>query len=101
MNKLCENWLAANKGSFGTQDGLPGEFHREGIFNTLRPHDPVAIVTPHGNVATGHVVMKGPAGWVASDDRTGGARPLICDETNTVWTSGLYFKGLQLRRRGQ
>jgi hypothetical protein len=92
MKTMCQNWLAGNKRNFGTHDGLPGEFHREFIFNCLGTGKIVAIETPHGSIATGRVVMRGPAGWVACDDRTGGAHPLICNERNTVWTPGLYFK---------
>jgi len=92
MRTDCQNWLRDYKGNFGTHDGLPSEFQREFIFNCLEPRKPVAIVTPHGNIETGRVVMRGPAGWVACDDRTGGALPLICDDRNTVWTSGLCFK---------
>jgi len=92
MRKDCQNWLERNRGHFGTHGGLPGEFHREFIFGCLGPGKPVAIETVHGQIVTGKVVMRGPAGWVACDDRTGGARPLICDERNTVWTTGIYFK---------
>ena len=92
MNKNCENWLKQNKAHFGSRDGLPGDFHREFIYNCLGPRDYVAIETPHGSIQTGRIVMKGPAGWVACDDRTGGARPLICTPENTVWCTGLYFK---------
>ena len=101
MRKACKDWLAKWAANFGTRDGLPGEFHRAGIFDMLGPQMAVAVVTPHGSVLTGRTVMKGPAGWVAADDRTRGACPLICNETNTVWTSGLYFKGAELKKRGQ
>lgn len=100
MRKACKNWLAKWKENFGTRDGLPGEFFRECLFNMLGPQMAVGIVTPHGSVVTGRTVMKGPAGWVACDDRTGGARPLICTDENVVWVPGVYFRGTKMRRRG-
>ena len=90
--KACSDWLAKHRGNFGSTDGLPGELYRKAIYNWLTPQVPVAIVTPHGQVVTGKIVMEGPAGWVACDDRTGGAHPLICGPDNTVWTPGLHFK---------
>ena len=80
-------WLAKNKHRFGTRDGLPGAFHRQVIFLQIKPRCRVAIVTPHGSVLVGRVVMRGPAGWVLNLGGPHGT-PGIADERNTVWCTG-------------
>lgn len=67
--------------------GLPGPFEREQLFNKIRPHSRVTIVTPHGSKLTGRAVMRGPAGWVLN---LGGAHgtPGIADEDNVVAVRG-------------
>jgi len=85
------------KHSFGTHDGLPGEFYRECLYNRLTFGSPVGIQTWHGNIVTGKVVMQGSCGWVCADDRSGGASPFIATKGNVVWTPGVYFKGATMR----
>ena len=89
-----QEWLKANKHLFGTHDGLPGEFHREVLFNQIKPHAIVAIVTPRGEVRQGRVVMKSRhGGWVLN---LGGAHgnPGLVDHRNCVYVGGasLYAK---------
>ena len=87
-------WLKKNKEKFGTQDGLPGAFQREMLFGLIKPGKMVMIELPGlGNdtavrIASGRVVMKGPAGWVLN---MGGAHgtPGIADERNVVWVVGV------------
>lgn len=82
-----EQWLAANKHKFGTTDGLPGEFHRECLFNLIKPGSTVGIITSHGSKLSGRVVMRGPAGWVFNAGGPHGT-PAIADERNTIYVGG-------------
>lgn len=83
-----EAWLAKNKHKFGTTDGLPGEFHREQLFNLIKPGSTVGIITPHGNKLHGRVVMRGPAGWVFGIAGSAHGQPAIADERNTIYVGG-------------
>jgi hypothetical protein len=53
----CARFLAKNKEIFGTRDGLPGEYHRRNLFRQARPGKQAAMVTDHGTVLVGRVVM--------------------------------------------
>lgn len=86
-NKNRENFLAKNKAKFGTHDGLPGAFHRECLFNQIGPQKQVSIVTPHGNIVDGRVVMRGPAGWVLNLGGKYGT-PGIATPENTIYVAG-------------
>ena len=88
MDARMETWLAKNKEKFGTQDGLPGEFHRETLFLQIKPRSKVGIITPHGSRITGKVVMRGPAGWVFAIDDTKHGQPEIASQKNTIWVAG-------------
>lgn len=87
-SKRMDNWLARNKERFGTQDGLPDEFHRKSLFALIKPHAKVGIITPHGSRLTGRVIMKGPAGWVIAIDGSRHGQPAIASPENTIWVSG-------------
>lgn len=79
--------MTANRAAFGTSDGYPGDHHREMIFKQIKPGGHVGILTQHGQLQVGRVVMKGPAGWVLNLGGTHGT-PGIADATNTVYVSG-------------
>ena len=57
MHNKVKAFLARNKELFGSNDGLPGDFHRRSIFKFVRPGKLAAYVTPQGNVVSGRVVM--------------------------------------------
>lgn len=94
MNK-AQQFVERHKNEFGTHDGLPSEFFREAMYNAIRPRDTVGIVTPHGNILCGKVVMSGPAGWVIN---TGGPHgtPEIAGPENTVYVSGTKINGAKI-----
>ena len=85
--KRVQTWLDKNKEKFGTQDGLPGEFHRESLYNQIGPGKTVGIVDRFSKVRTGRVVMSGPAGWVLNMGGPHGT-PGIATPENTVYVSG-------------
>jgi len=92
----ARRWLVQNREQFGTHDGLPGEFHREALYQSIGPRKRVVIVTPQGQLRAGRVVMNGPAGWVLNMGGSHGT-PGIATEKNTVWVSGARkLKGGQL-----
>lgn len=87
ISDLAKEWLKANKGNLASRDGLPGAYHREVLFGSIKPGVQVAIVTPHGNLLQGRPVMRGPAGWVLNLGGPHGT-PGIASEENVVWVSG-------------
>jgi len=52
-------------------------------FHKIKPGSRVTIMTPHGQEATGKVVMRGPAGWVLNMGGPHG-RPGIATPENVV-----------------
>ena len=84
---LAQKFLQKNREKFASADGLPGEFHREHMFALARPGKQAGIVTPHGNVLCGRVVMRFPTHAVLN---LGGAhgRPGVMDERNCVFVAG-------------
>jgi hypothetical protein len=89
MNTVADNWLAnaKNQTRFGSHDGLPGPYHREALYNSIRHGTEVMIETPHGSRLTGRAVMLGPAGWVLNLGGPHGT-PGIASEENVIWVTG-------------
>jgi len=85
--KTTRLWLSENKEKFGTQDGLPGAFHRESLYSLIRAGKTVSIVTPQGMISTGRAVMRGPAGWVLNMGGRYGT-PGIASDENTIYVAG-------------
>lgn len=84
---LAQKFLVKNRDKFGSQDGLPGEFHREQMFTLARPGKTAGIITPHGSVLCGRVVMKFATHAVLN---LGGAHgtPGVMDASNCVFVAG-------------
>lgn len=85
-----QRWLAKNKRKIESHDGLPGPWHREHIFNSIRPRSKVGIITPHGNILTGSAVMVFPSHAVLNGGGAHGT-PLIADRTNTIYCKDFKF----------
>lgn len=84
--ELGEEWLKVNRERFGSRDKLPGAYHREALFNSIKVGTMVAIQTPHGSLLEGRAVMRGPAGWVLNLGGPHGT-PGIASEGNVVWVT--------------
>lgn len=81
-------WLEKNKHKFGSHDGLPGEFHRKVLFDQIKPQSRVAIVTSHGSILSGRVVMRSClGGWVLNLGGPHGT-PGLADSRNVVFVQG-------------
>jgi hypothetical protein len=92
----AQRWLVRNREQFGTTDGLPGEFHREALYQTIALGRSVVIVTTQHRLRKGKVVMSGRAGWVLNMGGQYGT-PGIATPENTVWVSGTRnLKGVTL-----
>ena len=87
LGTVATKWLAENKQFLGSRDGLPGDFHREVLFNSIQNGSRVAIQAPRGSLLEGRAVMRGPAGWVLNLGGSHGT-PGIASESNTIWVSG-------------
>jgi hypothetical protein len=88
---MSERWLAKHRAEFASHDGLPGEFHREVLFNQIKPQAMVAIVDRRGQVRQGRVVMHSShGGWVLN---MGGAHgtPGLVDARNCVFVAGAHL----------
>ena len=90
MNAM-EKFLLNNKHKFGTPDDLPGEFHRQALYDQIKPQARVGIITPHGSKLLGKVVMRGPAGWVLNMGGRHGT-PGIASPENVIYVSGAKIK---------
>lgn len=80
-------WLKANKESFGSSDGYPGEFHRQQLWGMVVPQCRVAIIDSRNQVHEGKVMIKSASHASFLIDGSSGARPGMVDARNIIWCS--------------
>lgn len=80
-------FLAKNKSIFGTSDGLPGAYHRAMLFSMIKPGKQAGIVTPHGSLLSGRVVMSFPEHAVLNLGGRHGT-PAVVTASNCVYVAG-------------
>jgi hypothetical protein len=99
MNKSVESFLKNNRDAFRTADGLPGAMLREAMIASVTARAMVGIVTPHGNILTGHAVMPAACGgWVLNLGGRSGT-PSIATAENCIYAVGAAAL-LKVARRG-